>query len=159
MFLIWLTKSSSGKGTACIGYMKPKKKCGMIEVESGGRKRQRVQAVLEVESEVRPRSRSMGRKAKGKQRAEVESELEVEAETEKEVEGWRLVLGKMKQLEEWVGRMEVKLGGIEKVLEKIPIRVLTGVMTCQGTPNPILAPWPFSVHMLCLEAFPSMTFL
>ena len=30
---------------------------------------------------------------------------------------------------------------------------------CQGTPNPTLAPQPLSVNMLCLEAFPSVTFL
>ena len=30
---------------------------------------------------------------------------------------------------------------------------------CQGTPNPTLAPQPLSVNTLCLEAFPSVTFL
>ena len=65
---------------------------------------------------------------------EVESESEAETETEKEVEGWRLVLERMKQMEEQMGRMEAKLGGMEKVMEKIPTRVLTGVMTQLGDP-------------------------
>ena len=33
------------------------------------------------------------------------------------------------------------------------------VAWCQGTPNPISAPWLFSVIMSHLEAFPSITFL
>ena len=33
------------------------------------------------------------------------------------------------------------------------------ISLCQGTPNPISAPWPFSVNMSCLEALPSVTFL
>ena len=132
----WLTKNpSSGKGTVCIGCTKLKKKCRLMEAESRGRKRQRAQAVSEVESEVAVRPWSVGRRVKGKRRVEVELELEVEMEMEKEVEGWRLVLEKMKKMEEWMVRMEVRMGSMEKVLEKIPAKVLTGVMTQLDDPT------------------------
>ena len=88
-----------------------------------------------AESEVAVRSRSVGRRVKGKRRAEVESESEMEVETEKEVEGWGLVLEGMKQMEEWMGRMEVRMGSMEKALEKIPTKVLTGVMTQLDDPT------------------------
>ena len=66
-------------------------------------------------------------------KVEVESELEAEAEIEKEVEGWRLVLERMKQMEERMGRVEAKLGNMEK--EKIPTKALTGVMTQLNDPT------------------------
>ena len=119
----------------CIGCTKLKKKCRMMEVESRGRKRQRAQVVSEAELEVEARPKSVGRKMKGKRRAEVESELEAEAEMEKEVEGWRLVLEKMKKMEEWMGRLEVRMESMEKVLERIPTKVLTGIMTQLDDPT------------------------
>ena len=139
-FFLGLTKNpSSGKGTACIRCTKLKKKCRMMEVESRGRKRQRGQVVSEAKLEVVARPGSVGRRVKGKRRAEAESELEAEAETEKEkekeVEGWRLVLERMKQMEEWMNRMEARMGSMEKVLEKIPTKVLTGVMTQLDDPT------------------------
>ena len=38
----------------------------------------------------------------------------------------------MKQMEEWMGRM---VGGMERILEKIPSGVLTGVMTQLDDPT------------------------
>ena len=54
---------------------------------------------------------------------------------EKEVKGWRLVLEKMKQMEEQMVRVEAKIGSIEKVLGKIPTKVLTGVITQLADPT------------------------
>ena len=50
--------------------------------------------------------------------------LEVGVEMEKEVGGWRLVLERLKKMEEWMGRVEAKLGSMEKVLEKVLTKVL-----------------------------------
>ena len=48
----------------------------------------------------------------------------------------------------------------ELLEEEFPEDPLEGTWeNCQGTPNPISAPWPFSVNMSHLEAFPSTTFL
>ena len=51
------------------------------------------------------------------------------------MEGWGLVLEKLKKMEEQMGRVEAKLGSMEKALEKIPTKVLTGVMTQLDDPT------------------------